>query len=83
MIQLPSSKLQQAGSHNEDRGNKLRDPPPEGRATDEYTHSHISLQLIPIQGKRDESRRDDCVLLSLHSLLSHRGLRVASVYVHH
>ena len=46
MIQLPSSKLQQAQSHNEDWAKRLRDPPPEGRAADEYIPSRISLQLI-------------------------------------
>lgn len=71
MIQLPSSKLQQAQSHNEDWGERLRDPPPEGRAADEYIPSRISLQLRKKrQPKRDERKRDDSVLVLSHSLLS-------------
>lgn len=45
MIQLPSSKPKQAMSHYVDRGKRLRDPPPEGRAANEYVPSRIPLQL--------------------------------------
>lgn len=57
MIQLPSSKLQQAQSHNEDWGERLRDPPPEGRAADEYIPSRISLQLSPSPEKETAEER--------------------------
>lgn len=75
MIQLPSSELQQAHSHNEDWGERLRDPPPEGRAADEYIPSRISLRLVPLsrkkrQPEKDERKRDDSLLVLSHSLLS-------------
>lgn len=57
MIQLPSSKLQPAQSHNEDWGKGLGDPPPEGRAADEYIPSRISLQLVPTPEEETATER--------------------------
>lgn len=64
MIQLPSSKLQQAQSHNEDWGKRLRDPPPEGR----WIRSPLAFPCSPAPSTERElakERREEEGWLSL------------------